>query len=56
MRSAEDKRNEMKKRNVFIAIAVLPMVFGLQHAEAAACQYEVQRVDPVTSEKYTQTK
>ncbi len=45
----------MKK--FFIALCMTPVLFGMQFADAAnSCKYQKQSVDPVTNEKFAQTK
>ena len=43
-------------KEFFLALCTAPMLFGMQLADAASCKYQTQSVDPVTNEKYTQTK
>ena len=56
MRSIDGMTREMRMRNFFLALFTGSMMFAVQFAYAAGCKYETQSVDPVTNEKYKQTK
>lgn len=55
MRSIEFKTTESRMKKLFITLLTASVFFGMQFANAAACKYQEQSVDPVTNEKYRQT-
>lgn len=56
MRSGVAKEKEMRMNRFLIAICTAPILFGIPLADAASCKYQTQSVDPVTNEKFVQTK
>lgn len=56
MRSGKATVKEMRMNRFLIAICTAPMLFGVPLADAAVCKYQTQSVDPVSNEKFVQTK
>ena len=56
MRSGKATVKEMRMNRFLIAICTAPILFGIPLADAAVCKYQTQSVDPVTDEKFVQTK
>lgn len=56
MRSREATEKDMRMNRFLIAICTAPILFGIPLADAASCKYQTQSVDPVTNEKFVQTK
>ncbi len=43
-------------KQLFFVLYLAPMLFALQEAEAAACKFQAERVNPLTNETFRQTE